>query len=50
MDVGTLRFVPATEAIELVGGPVREYVQSANPTSRMRFHRELAVTQEKCEK
>jgi prolyl-tRNA editing enzyme YbaK/EbsC (Cys-tRNA(Pro) deacylase) len=30
MDVGNLRFVPVLEAIELVGGPVREYVHSTN--------------------
>jgi prolyl-tRNA editing enzyme YbaK/EbsC (Cys-tRNA(Pro) deacylase) len=30
MDVGNLRFVPVLEAIELVGGPVREYVHSPN--------------------
>jgi prolyl-tRNA editing enzyme YbaK/EbsC (Cys-tRNA(Pro) deacylase) len=30
MDLGNLRFVPVREAIELVGGPVREFVHSTN--------------------
>jgi prolyl-tRNA editing enzyme YbaK/EbsC (Cys-tRNA(Pro) deacylase) len=30
MDVGNLRFVPVLEAIELVGGPVREYVRTTS--------------------
>jgi prolyl-tRNA editing enzyme YbaK/EbsC (Cys-tRNA(Pro) deacylase) len=30
MDVGKLRFVPVLEAIEQVGGTVREYVHSTN--------------------
>ena len=30
MDVGTLRFVPVNQAIELVGGPVQKYVRSSN--------------------
>jgi prolyl-tRNA editing enzyme YbaK/EbsC (Cys-tRNA(Pro) deacylase) len=30
MDLGSLRFVPVRGAIELVGGPVREFVHSTN--------------------
>jgi prolyl-tRNA editing enzyme YbaK/EbsC (Cys-tRNA(Pro) deacylase) len=30
MDLGNLRFVPVLEAIDLVGGPVREFVHSTN--------------------
>src|SRR5262249_38520896 len=30
VELGTLRFVPVGQAIELVGGPVQEYVQSTD--------------------
>jgi glycerol uptake facilitator-like aquaporin len=30
VEIGTLRFVPVTQAIGLVGGPVQDYVQSTD--------------------
>src|SRR6185436_10207482 len=30
VELGRLRFVPVTQAIELVGGPVQDYVHSTN--------------------
>jgi prolyl-tRNA editing enzyme YbaK/EbsC (Cys-tRNA(Pro) deacylase) len=52
VELGTLRFVPVTEAIELIGGPVQEYVHSADVSDGLwvsAIDPELADTAAFCE-